>query len=413
MTTIQQMPEEIAHFIRDHQQPALAAAGSLPPAEQAALARVTEVVMSAFAETAGQTTGREVVWNLAREASTAPDSDQQGADLVRSVLDDRYHGTINRIVQDTGVPTAAVGQLLETVAGAALAVMGRLITQNYWNAQQLSKWLRPHQAVPAAGSPVVPLPSPAVARPAAAAASGGAGSWLAARSNALLLGVSLLAVAEFGYIVGTRNDTSEAQPNLAAVSAPTPTEPASDNEAAAPNRPYTALPVVNRASAGTGGGRAAAVPVVLKLKNGLRQVIGAASTESKLYQFLIDPSQEVDLVDPTKDWIGFDRIYFETNKAALTNESLWQLSNVASILKRFPASKIKVGGYTDNSGNPLRNLQLSRDRAQATTDALVSMGVTADRLTAVGFGALDNIADNATEEGRALNRRVSMQVTEK
>ncbi|MEJ7665192.1 MAG: OmpA family protein [Hymenobacter sp.] len=155
------------------------------------------------------------------------------------------------------------------------------------------------------------------------------------------------------------------------------------------------------------------MPVVLKLKNGLRQVIGAASTESKLYQFLIDPSQEVDLVDPTKDWIGFDRIYFETNKATLTNESLWQLSNVASILKRFPASKIKVGGYTDNSGNPLRNLQLSRERANSTLAALVSMGVTPDRLTAVGFGAIDNIADNATEEGRSLNRRVSMQVTQK
>ena len=407
MTTIQQMPEEIAHFIRDHQPPT-AAAGSLSPDEQAAQARVTEVVMSALAETAGQTTGREVVWNLAREADTAPDSGQQGADLVRSVLDDRYHGTINRIVQDTGVSTATVGQLLETVAGAALAVMGRLLAQNYWNAQQLSKWLRPHQAAPAAVTPVVPV----AARPMAAVANSEAGSWLAARSNALLLGVSLLAMAEFGYIVGTRHDTSEAPPAVAA-STPTPPETASDNAAPAADNPYKALPVINRSgTAGVEGGRAA-VPVVLKLKNGLRQVIGAASTESKLYQFLIDPSQQIDLVDPTKDWIGFDRIYFETNKAALTNESLWQLSNVASILKRFPAAKIKVGGYTDNSGNPLRNLQLSRERAKSTMDALVSMGVTADRLTAVGFGALDNIADNATEEGRSLNRRVSMQVTEK
>ncbi|MEJ7665191.1 MAG: hypothetical protein WKG07_39545 [Hymenobacter sp.] len=173
---------------------------------------------------------------------------------MRSVLDDRYHGTINRIVQDTGVPTATVGQLLETVAGAALAVMGRLLAQNYWNAQQLSKWLRPHQAAPAVGPPVVPLPSVA-ARPAAAVAGGGAGSWLASRSNALLLGVSLLAVAEFGYIIGTRNDTPEAQPGPAAVSTPTPTEPASDKDVTTPNRPYTALPVVNRSgTAGVGVG---------------------------------------------------------------------------------------------------------------------------------------------------------------
>ena len=409
MITIQHMPEEIENFIRDHQESSAATRpGEMPAGEHAALARVTEVVMSAFAETAGHPAGREVVWNLAREASTAQDSGQQGADLVRSVLDDRYHGTINSIVKDTNVPTAAVGQLLETVAGAALAVMGRLVAEYYWKAPQLSQWLRPHQGAPVAAPPVV---AAAAARPVAAGA--GSSSWLTTGSNALLLGVSLLAIAEFGYIVGTHTSTPEATPDVAAASAPTPPAAASEEAPTPAGRPYTALPIVNRdAAVGVSRGRSA-VPVVLKLKNGLRQVIGAASTESKLYQFLIDPSKEVDLVDPTKDWIGFDRIYFETNKATLTNESLWQLSNVASILKRFPAANIKVGGYTDSSGDPLRNLQLSRERAKSTMDALVSMGVTANRLTAVGFGALDNISDNDTEEGRALNRRVSMQVTQK
>jgi OOP family OmpA-OmpF porin len=155
------------------------------------------------------------------------------------------------------------------------------------------------------------------------------------------------------------------------------------------------------------------VPVVLKLKDGVRQIIGANSTESKLYQFLIDPAKEIDEVDPTKGWIGFDRIYFDTNKATLTNESLWQLSNVASILKRFPAAKIKIGGYTDASGNAFNNLKLSTERAKAAKDALVSLGVPADRLTAAGYGVVDNIASNDTEEGRALNRRVSLQVTQK
>ena len=410
MTTLQHMPEEIENFIRDHQQPASAPArpGEAPASEHTALARVTEVVMSAFAETAGQTTGREVVWNLAREAGAAPDSGQQGADLVRSVLDDRYHGTVNRIVKETGVQTATVGQLLETVAGAALAVMGRLVTENSWTAQQLGQWLRPHQAAAPVTPVAVVAAAPIVARPMAAAAGG---SWISRGSNALLVGVSLLAMAEFGYILGTRTTGTSAAAEAAATTAPIPTEPATEGAAAVANHPYTALPVVNR-SAGISRGTGA-VPVVLKLKNGVRQIIGAASTESKLYQFLIDPSKEVDLVDPTKDWIGFDRIYFESNKATLTNESLWQLSNVASILKRFPAAKIKVGGYTDNSGNPLRNLQLSRERAKSTMDALVSMGVTPSRLVAVGFGALDNISDNDTEEGRSLNRRVSMQVTQK
>ena len=172
---------------------------------------------------------------------------------------------------------------------------------------------------------------------------------------------------------------------------------------------YTAIPVANLSAPRT----KTAVPVVLKLKDGVRQIIGANSTESKLYQFLIDPAKEIDLVDPTKGWIGFDRIYFDSNKATLTNESLWQLSNVASILKRFPAAKIKIGGYTDSSGNPLANLNLSAERAKAAKAALVSLGVPADRLTSAGYGVIDNIASNDTEEGRALNRRVSLQVTQK
>ena len=406
MITLKDMPNEIQNFVRDHNLlQANGVAGEDPAAAHTALARLSEVVLSAFAETAGQPGSHDVVWNLASEAGTAPDAGQQGADLVRNVLDDRYHGTVHGVVKETQVQTATVGRLLEVAAAAALAIMGRLVAEHGWSAQQLNQWLRPYQAAGAAA------PAAAVVAPVLAAPAGGAAGWLATRSNVLLLAVSLLALGEFGYIVGTHTSGAEAPP-IDTAALPTPTD------SPAPTPPaggqYTALPVVSRTGTGADAARGtAAVPVVLKLKNGLRQVIGAASTESKLYQFLIDPTKEVDLVDPTKDWIGFDRIYFESSKATLTNESLWQLSNVASILKRFPQADIKIGGYTDNSGNPLNNLRLSRERAAATKDALVSMGVPAERLTAVGFGTLDNIATNDTEEGRSVNRRVSMQVTHK
>ncbi len=406
MTTLKDMPDEILNFVRDHNLlQANGLTGEDPAAVHTALACLSEVVLSAFAETAGQPGSREVVWNLASEAGTAQDAGQQGADLVRNVLDDRYHGTVHGMVQETQVQTATVGRLLEVAAAAALAIMGRLIAEHGWSAQELNQWLRPYQV---AGAASVATAAPLLA----ATGTSGAASWLATRSNVLLLAVSLLALVEFGYIVGTHTSGAEAAPADTAAATTTPAdEPAPTPPA---GRQYTALPVVSRTGTGADAARGtAAVPVVLKLKNGLRQVIGAASTESKLYQFLIDPTKEVDLVDPTKDWIGFDRIYFESNKATLTNESLWQLSNVASILKRFPAAKIKVGGYTDSSGNPLSNLRLSRERAAATKDALASMGVPAERLTAVGFGSLDNIATNDTEEGRSVNRRVSMQVTQK
>jgi len=367
-----------------------------PATVQQALPRVSELVMTSLAELTGQAEGREQVWSLAQQAAAVPaaDASELGTGLVKSVLADRFHGTVHNMATATGLRAVAIAKLLDVATSAALVVLGGLVAERGWSAAQLAQWLRPHQAEP------VLAPVLGGEAPLAAVGAGAQPSWFANRSNWLLLAVSVVAVAELGYILGTRSAETDA------------TGSAASSSPAAGSRQYTAIPVASL------GAKPAApttvpVPVVLKLKNGLRQVIGASSTESKLYQFLVDPSKGVDPTDPTKDWIGFDRIYFDSNKATLTNESLWQLSNVASILKRFPDSKIKIGGYTDNTGQPLTNLRLSKARAEAALDALVSLGVPTARLTAVGYGELDNIATNDTEEGRAVNRRVSMQVVQK
>lgn len=400
MTTLHNMPEDIKNFLRAHG-PALTGplAAEHQVGVQLAISRVADLVMATFEELAGQPSGRDTLWNAARAAHAAPQPDAD-ADLVKTALDDRYHGKVHGVATAAGIQTASVNQLVEQVSGAALSIMGGLVAQNHWTAQELSQWLRPQPGIASAtGAPLAAVES--AAEPTAARAAG-APSWVARHANALLLGVGFIAVAEFGYILGTRNPDAE----VAAVA------PAAEPGAPS-SRPYTAVPVASLTSAADVAKGKTAVPVVLKLKNGVRQIIGANSTESKLYQFLIDPSKEVDAVDPTKGWIGFDRIYFESSKAILTNESLWQLSNVASILKRFPASKVKLGGYTDNSGSPYTNLRLSQERAKAAMTTLVSMGVPADRLTSTGYGALDNLASNDTEEGRSLNRRVSLQVVQK
>ncbi len=409
MVTLQNMPEEIKKNIFEH---GLVRSESFADEHQVgiqlALTRTADLVMNSFAELAEQPSGREVLWNAARETehAEAPRSNgtavapQRGAGLVKSVLDDRYHGTLHTIATAAGVQTSSVAQLINVVTAAALDIMGGLVAENRWNAWDLGQWLRSRQVVPAAAVPAAGLSSEPIAMEAAPVA--GATGWVATHANALLLAVGVVAVAEFGYIIGTRPGSTDA------------TEAATYQPAPATNGPgqYAAMPVSNL-SEPAAATSPSGVPVVLKLKNGLRQIIGANSTESKLYQFLIDPSKEVDLVDARKGWIGFDRIYFESSKAVLTNESLWQLSNVASILKRFPAAKVKVGGYTDSSGNPYLNLKLSQERAKSAMTTLISMGVPADHLLAVGYGALDSLASNATEEGRSLNRRVSLQVTQK
>jgi outer membrane protein OmpA-like peptidoglycan-associated protein len=72
--------------------------------------------------------------------------------------------------------------------------------------------------------------------------------------------------------------------------------------------------------------------------------------------------------------------------------------------------KIEIGGHTDNTGDKARNKALSQSRAKAVKDYLVSKGVDATRLSAIGYGDTKPLSDNKTEEGRAKNRRTVFKV---
>ena len=97
----------------------------------------------------------------------------------------------------------------------------------------------------------------------------------------------------------------------------------------------------------------------------------------------------------------------------LRPESREQLRNIAEILKAYPNVQVKVGGYTDSSGDPATNLRLSQDRANSVRQELVGLGIAGDRITAKGYGQEHPVADNTTEAGRAQNRRVALRVTQK
>ena len=90
-----------------------------------------------------------------------------------------------------------------------------------------------------------------------------------------------------------------------------------------------------------------------------------------------------------------------------------QLNNSAEIMKGYPEDKVKLGGYTDNTGNEAANMTLSKNRADAVKAALVAKGIAADRIATEGYGIAHPIADNATPEGRAKNRRIALRVDAK
>ncbi len=118
-------------------------------------------------------------------------------------------------------------------------------------------------------------------------------------------------------------------------------------------------------------------------------------------------------VDKTT-WFNFDRLTFASGSAQLDmDKSRDQLVNIAEILKAFPNAKLKIGGYTDNTGDAAANLKLSQERADAVKAAIEGSGIAAGRLEAEGYGQEHPVAPNDTEEGRARNRRIAVRVTAK
>lgn len=156
----------------------------------------------------------------------------------------------------------------------------------------------------------------------------------------------------------------------------------------------------------------AAVPTFeTKLSTGAEIKGNADGLEIGLLGFLQDAKRPVDKTT----WFDFDRLVFQTGSAELdAAKSKPQLDNLTAILAAFPTAKLKIGGYTDNTGTPAANKTLSQARADHVKAALVAGGVKADRLEAEGFGSDFPIcAANDTDECKAKNRRISVRVTAK
>jgi outer membrane protein OmpA-like peptidoglycan-associated protein len=101
-------------------------------------------------------------------------------------------------------------------------------------------------------------------------------------------------------------------------------------------------------------------------------------------------------------------INFDVDKASIRPESEPIIAEIVKLLEENPGLKIRIEGHTDNTGSAAHNQTLSEKRAAAVYGSLLAKGIAQSRLQSAGFGASKPIADNATEEGKAKNRRVEI-----
>lgn len=120
---------------------------------------------------------------------------------------------------------------------------------------------------------------------------------------------------------------------------------------------------------------------------------------------IVIQSKEFGVIEKGKA-ITLSNLYFDQSSPVLRKESFQELDSLVNLLRDNPSLKLEIRGHTDNVGDFNLNLKLSQDRCQSVIGYLITKGIQADRLKAVGRGPLDPVVPNSTEENKKKNRRV-------
>jgi K(+)-stimulated pyrophosphate-energized sodium pump len=146
----------------------------------------------------------------------------------------------------------------------------------------------------------------------------------------------------------------------------------------------------------------------IQLKGGKTIKIGEGSQLYQLYNAVDQKDQAA--LDPNK-WYTIENLYFQTGSSDLKAGSEVELLNLVEILNAYPDVKVKLGGYTDNTGNEESNQKLSNLRAQTAKLKLLELGIAGDRIEAEGYGSQYPVCEaNDTDECKAKNRRIDVRV---
>ena len=383
---------------------------------QSGLGAATATTLSGLADKAGDSgflgqitgllgggTGQNILTSLPSIASSGP----TGAvgDVVNRFLP-MVFGTqqgqvANAISQFSGLSSGSGLGLLKMAAPLVLAYFAKLHSAGSLNASSLGNMLRSEAPSLQSYLPTNLRPAAAgVASPTPARAAFATGPVVVARSGTprWLVPLAIAAGLLLAWLFLRSLSGPKAPVRTTEYTPPPPTETVNP-----PSAPATARVTPPASWAALGD------LMKVKLPDGSEINVPSHGVESRLVSYLNDSTAPVS----ETTWFDFDRLLFDTGQATLQPASQEQLTNIGAILKAYPQVKIRIGGYTDNTGDPAANVQLSQQRADNVMGELTRLGIDPSRMTAKGYGQENPIADNSTEEGRQQNRRISLRVTEK
>lgn len=336
----------------------------------------------------------------------------KGADMLRNLFGDKTSNVTSMIANFSGIKESSASSLMSMAAPAALGVLGKQVTDSNMSSSGLLSFLNNQK-----DSILNSIPS----------------------------GLNLAGALGLGSLGSIGNKLSGLVSNLAGGARETMSK-VSDMAGSAAQRTAggmrwllplilvilaigliwyfrgrgssenAASTVMDTAAVKPDTVRAAAIPparvsMKVKLPDGTELDAYRGGIEDQLVAFLNDPNSK-----PGKDvWFDFDDLNFKTGSADITDESMRQVSNITSILKAYPKVKIKIGGYTDRTGDSLANIKLSNTRAKAVADALKKSGSNASQVAgAEGYGSqFAKAAADATDDERKKDRRISVSVRAK
>ncbi len=330
-------------------------------------------------------------------------SPEKGSDMLSSLFGNKTSGINSAISQFAGIKDSSASSLLSMGLPAIMGILGKHADQNNLSASGLAGFLSSQKdhilhAMPAGLSSITGLLG--LGSLGTAAASASMKDTLKENADAIIdkpagnnwLLPFVLILAAFALLWYMSRSCNQTRPSTATVIDTTVAITGADTTTVMPAAPMHES-------------------IKVQLPNGKELDAYKGGIEDELITFLKSDWKSLSADSLKNRWFNFDNLNFNTGTAILLPESEKQLDNIAEILKAFPNAKIKIGGYTDSTGDPAANKKLSQQRADTAKNGLDKRGVSSQVIGAEGYGsAYAKYPASASDEDRATDRHVSVSV---